>query len=141
MVLFCARRGCIACLIVCACQSAMKRQTMASSRFWPSSGVAIVIERFGRPLKQPIFDELAIIGVGLIGSSVARAVRRRKAARRIVLVDRSEETLARADALALGDETTSDAARAVENADCVILCVPVGANEEVAGAIAPALRR
>ena len=100
-----------------------------------------MVERLGPPLDEPIFDELAIIGVGLIGSSVARAVRRRKAARRIVLVDRSEETLARADALALGDETTSDAARAVENADCVILCVPVGANEEVAGAIAPALRR
>ncbi len=100
-----------------------------------------MVERLGPPLDEPIFDELAIIGVGLIGSSVARAVRRRKAARRIVLVDRSEETLARAKALALGDETTSDMARAVKNADCVILCVPVGANGEIAGAIGPALKR
>ena len=113
---------------------------MASSRFWPSSGVAIVIELLGRPLEQPIFDELAIIGVGLIGSSVARAVRRRKAATRIVLADRSEETLRRAQALVLGDETTSNLAGAVRNADCVILCAPVGANESIGRTIAPALK-
>ncbi len=99
-----------------------------------------MVERLGPPLDEPIFDELAIIGVGLIGSSVARAVRRRKAASRIVLADRSQETLARAKALALGDEATSDLARAVENADCVILCAPVGANEEIGCAIGSALK-
>jgi cyclohexadieny/prephenate dehydrogenase len=99
-----------------------------------------VVERLGAPLDQPIFEELAIIGVGLIGSSIARAARRRNAARRIVLADRSVATLERAKALSLGDLVTDDVARAVSHADCVILCAPVGANEEIGRAIAPALR-
>jgi len=61
-----------------------------------------VIERLRPPLDEPIFDELAIIGVGLIGSSIARGARLQNAAGRIVLADRSGETLARAQALALG---------------------------------------
>jgi len=99
-----------------------------------------VIDRLGAPLEEPIFGELAIIGTGLIGSSVARAVRRRTAAARIILADCSVETLVRARALALGDETTSDLAHAVRNADCVILCAPVGANEAIGRTIAPALK-
>lgn len=99
-----------------------------------------MIDRLGAPLEEPIFGELAIIGTGLIGSSVARAVRRRTAAARIILADCSVETLVRARALALGDETTSDLAHAVRNADCVILCAPVGANEAIGRMIAPALK-
>ena len=97
-------------------------------------------ERLGAPLDEPIFDELAIIGVGLIGSSIARAARRRNAARRIVVADHSVAVLERAKALALGDVVTDDLARAASGADCVILCVPVGAYGAVARAIAPALR-
>jgi cyclohexadieny/prephenate dehydrogenase len=100
-----------------------------------------VIERLGAPLAEPIFEELAIVGVGLIGSSIARATRHRHAARRIVLADRSVETLERAKALGLGDFVTDDLARAVGQADCVILCAPVGANEAIGGAIAPALKQ
>jgi cyclohexadieny/prephenate dehydrogenase len=99
-----------------------------------------VTERLKPPLEQPIFDELAIIGVGLIGSSIARGARLRKAAGRIVLADHSGETLARARALALGDKSTSDLANAVSNADCVILCAPVGANESIGRAIASSLK-
>ena len=98
-----------------------------------------MVERLGPPLDKPIFEELAIIGVGLIGSSVARAARRRNAARRIVLADRSLEVLERTKALRLGDETTTDLARSVRNADCVMLCAPVGANEEIGRVIGPAL--
>jgi cyclohexadieny/prephenate dehydrogenase len=99
-----------------------------------------VIERLGQPLAEPIFEELAIIGVGLIGSSIARAARRRNAARRIVLADRSVEVLERAKALDLGDLVTDDLARAASHADCVILCAPVGASEAIGRVIAPALR-
>ena len=102
--------------------------------------MANVIERLRPRLDQPIFDELAIIGVGLIGSSIARAARLQNAAGRIVLADCSEETLVRAQALALGDESTSDLGRAVRNADCVILCAPVGANECIGRAAASSLR-
>ena len=99
-----------------------------------------MVDRLGEPLPTPIFDELAIVGVGLIGSSIARAARRRHAARRIVLADASVAALERAKALSLGDVVTDDPARAVAHADCVILCAPVGANEAIARAIAPALR-
>ena len=99
-----------------------------------------MIDRLGEPLAEPIFDELAIIGVGLIGSSIARAARRRHAARRIVLADQSVEVLERAKALGLGDLVTDDLARAVSHADCVILCAPVGADETIARVIAPALQ-
>jgi len=99
-----------------------------------------VVDRLGEPLPTPIFDELAIVGAGLIGSSIARAARRRHAARRIVLADISVAVLERAKALSLGDVVTDDPARAVAHADCVILCAPVGANEAIGRAIAPALR-
>jgi cyclohexadieny/prephenate dehydrogenase len=100
-----------------------------------------VVERLGAPLDDPIFEELAIVGVGLIGSSIARAARRRHAARRIILADHSVGVLERAKALALGDVVTDDLARAARDADCVILCAPVGANEAIGRAIAPALRQ
>ncbi|RBP16384.1 cyclohexadieny/prephenate dehydrogenase [Roseiarcus fermentans] len=97
-------------------------------------------ERLGPPLDEPVFDELAIIGIGLIGSSLARAIRRQNAARRIVVADASEEALGRAEALGLGDAFTTDLAEGVRNADCVILCAPVGANAAIGRAIAPALK-
>lgn len=100
-----------------------------------------MIERLGPPLAEPIFEELTIIGVGLIGSSIARAARHRHAARRIVLADQSIAVLERAKALGLGDVVTDDMARAVSGADCVILCAPVGANEAIGRAIAPALQQ
>jgi cyclohexadieny/prephenate dehydrogenase len=100
-----------------------------------------VIERLGAPLAEPLFEELAIVGIGLIGSSIARAARHRRAARRIVLADSSISVLERAKALGLGDLVTDDLARAVATADCVILCAPVGANEAIGRAIAPALKQ
>jgi cyclohexadieny/prephenate dehydrogenase len=99
-----------------------------------------MVERIWEPLEQPIFEELAIIGVGLIGSSIARAARRQRAARRIVIADRSVETLGRAEALRLGDETTDDLRRAVRKADCIILCAPVGANAQIGKTIADELK-
>ncbi|HEY1452995.1 MAG TPA: prephenate/arogenate dehydrogenase family protein [Roseiarcus sp.] len=99
-----------------------------------------MVERLGAPLAEPIFDELAIVGVGLIGSSIARAARRRNAARRIVLADHSIAVLERVKALGLGDLVADDLARAVSGADCVILSLPVGAYGAVGRAIAPALK-
>jgi cyclohexadieny/prephenate dehydrogenase len=99
-----------------------------------------VIERLGAPLAESIFEELTIIGIGLIGSSIARATRHRRAARRIILADSSITVLERAKALGLGDVVTDDLARAVSGADCVILCAPVGANDAIGRAIAPALK-
>ena len=63
----------------------------------------VVADRL-KELPAPIFERIAIIGVGLIGSSIARAARRVGAAGAIVLTDASAEVLERAKALDLGDE-------------------------------------
>ncbi|TYC52526.1 prephenate/arogenate dehydrogenase family protein [Rhodobacterales bacterium] len=89
----------------------------------------------------PIFERMALIGIGLIGSSLARAARQRGLAKEIAISTRSPATLQRAEELGLGDRYELDAAVAVEGADLVILCVPVGANEAVAKWIAPALKK
>ncbi|WP_417687479.1 prephenate/arogenate dehydrogenase family protein [Roseibium sp.] len=91
-------------------------------------------------MSEPLFDRLALIGIGLIGSSIARVARERNLVREIVISTRSEKTLARAEELGLGDRYCLDAGEAVEGADLVILCVPVGANESVAKWIAPSLK-
>lgn len=89
----------------------------------------------------PIFERIALIGIGLIGSSIAQAARQRGLVKEIAISTRSAATLQRAEQLGLGDVYEQDAAVAVEGADLVILCVPVGANEAVAKWIAPALKK
>jgi cyclohexadieny/prephenate dehydrogenase len=96
-------------------------------------------ERLGRPLDEPLFERLAIVGFGLIGSSIARAARARNVARTIVAVDRDMAVLERVRALDLAHDATSDVAAGARGADHVILCVPLGAYAEVAQTMAPAL--
>ena len=97
-------------------------------------------DRLGPALAAPLVERLAIIGIGLIGSSIARAARRRNAARTIVIADMSGEARSRASALNLGDEVVAAASVAVANADLVILCAPVGANEAIGREIAATLK-
>jgi cyclohexadieny/prephenate dehydrogenase len=85
-------------------------------------------------------DRLALIGIGLIGSSIAHGVRERGLAAEIVVQSRRAETVATAERLNLGDRYTTAAAEAVEGADLVILSIPVGACEAVAKEIGPALK-
>ncbi|MFZ1682474.1 MAG: prephenate/arogenate dehydrogenase family protein [Rhizobiaceae bacterium] len=87
-----------------------------------------------------VFDTVALIGIGLIGSSLARVIRERGIARRIVISTRSAETLERARALGLGDDYSADPADAVREANLVVVSVPVGASGDVARTIAPALK-
>lgn len=89
----------------------------------------------------PLFERMALIGIGLIGSSIAQAARQRGLVNEISISTRSEATLKRAEELGLGDLYAHDAAVAVEGADLVVLCVPVGANAAVARWIAPALKK
>jgi cyclohexadieny/prephenate dehydrogenase len=83
---------------------------------------------------------LALIGIGLIGSSIARGVRHWGLADEIVVQSRRAETVATAERLGLGDRYTTKAAEAVEGADLVILSIPVGAYAAVAEEIAAALK-
>src|SRR5438477_139403 len=87
----------------------------------------------------PLFDRVALIGIGLIGSSLARVLRRRGLAGHIAGHARSRRTRDTAVELGLVDSIHDGAAGAVGGADLVIICVPVGAYAEVAAAIAPAL--
>ena len=87
----------------------------------------------------PIFDRLALIGVGLIGSSIARAARATGVARTIVATARSAATRKRVAELALADRVVETNAEAVAGADLVILCIPVCACGEAAREIAPQL--
>ena len=91
------------------------------------------------PLATPLFARIALIGIGLIGSSLARAFARQKAASVVAIFDHDPAALACAETLQLG-EIAASAQEAVRDADLVILCVPVGANLDVANAIAPALK-
>lgn len=87
-----------------------------------------------------LFERVALIGIGLIGSSIARDIKQRSIARHVVISSRSPETLARAEELELGTAYRGSAAEAVEDADLVIVSVPVGASESVAKQIAAHLK-
>ncbi|WP_408605979.1 prephenate/arogenate dehydrogenase family protein [Ciceribacter selenitireducens] len=91
-------------------------------------------------MPEPMFDRIALIGIGLIGSSIARDVKALGLAREVVVSTRSAETLKRAEELELGTSYALSAADAVEGADLVIVSVPVGASEAVARQIAPHLK-
>ncbi|MGH6830267.1 MAG: prephenate/arogenate dehydrogenase family protein [Methylocella sp.] len=94
----------------------------------------------GAPLSEPLFQRLALIGMGLIGSSLARVCRRKGLAREIVATDSSGAVRARVTELALADQIVATAAAAVEAADLVILCAPVGVMGAIAQEIGPRLK-
>jgi cyclohexadieny/prephenate dehydrogenase len=91
-------------------------------------------------MTKPLFDTVALIGVGLIGSSIARAARAHGAVRSIVATARSPETRKRVAELGLADKVVETNAQAVEGADLVIVCIPVGACGPVAKEIGPHLK-
>jgi len=87
-----------------------------------------------------LFDKIALIGIGLIGGSIARDARKRGLARHIVAATRSAETAAKANELKLADHCGTDLAAAVKDADLVIVCTPVGACGTATKAIAASLK-
>jgi cyclohexadieny/prephenate dehydrogenase len=86
-----------------------------------------------------LYNRLALIGVGLIGSSIARAARAQGAVGSIVATARSPQTRRRVAELGLADQVVETNAAAVAGADLVILCIPVGACGAVTKEIAPHL--
>lgn len=86
------------------------------------------------------FEKIALIGIGLIGSSLARVIKARGLADTVAVTSRSSETLERAHDLGLGDSYTTSGAEAVRDADLVIVSVPVGASARVARDIAGSLK-
>ncbi len=91
-------------------------------------------------MAEPVFERLCLVGIGLIGSSIARVARKRgDLARTVVATARRPETLARVRELGIVDVVEDDPAKAVQGCDAVILCVPVGAYAGVMAQIAPHL--
>lgn len=87
-----------------------------------------------------LFGRVALIGIGLIGSSLAHAIRGKKLAAEITGYARSEATRGKARELGLVDAVFPTARQAVEGADLVILCSPVGTYAGLAAEIGPALK-
>ena len=85
-------------------------------------------------------QRVALVGIGLIGSSIACAIREHGLAEHIAISTRSTVTLARAEELNLGDSYHANAEDAVKNADIIIISVPLSACQAVAVNIAGALK-
>ena len=86
-----------------------------------------------------IFNRIAIIGVGLIGGSIARAAQENGVAGEVVLFDGNADALARAGEIGFG-KPAATIADAVADADVVFHCVPVGAMGATARASIAAMK-
>jgi cyclohexadieny/prephenate dehydrogenase len=84
-----------------------------------------------RPVASRIYEKIAILGCGMIGSSIARAVGRSDCARRLVAYDRCPGTRARLSTLRLADAICATAREAVADADLIVIAIPVGGYREL----------
>jgi cyclohexadieny/prephenate dehydrogenase len=87
-----------------------------------------------------IFDTVTIIGAGLIGSSLARAIKRGGLSNNLILCDQDKTVLQEAEALCLADQYIADAKLATKASDLIIFAVPVGAIEAIGIVISPVLK-
>lgn len=97
-------------------------------------------DSLGPKAKSPLFGQITIIGLGLIGSSLARAAVQQNLAAKVIGYDSSASVRTRAVELNFATDIASDMANAVRDADLIILCTPVGANGDIAAAMAPHLK-
>lgn len=91
-------------------------------------------------MSVPLFEKVAFIGLGLIGSSLARVMIAEGLTQNIVASTRSEKTLQDAQALGLIQQGYSDPVQAVQGADLVVLALPVRATQKVLETIKPYLQ-
>lgn len=87
-----------------------------------------------------MFKKITIIGMGLIGSSLARVIMEQSLAETLVAADVSEEVCRKVVDLGIAHIVTDDLLRAVEDTEIIVLAVPVGAMKKVAQIIAPGLK-
>ena len=93
----------------------------------------------GERVSDPVFERVAVVGLGLLGGSVAAAARARGVARRVVGVARQRETAAEALRAGIVDEAGIELEALVEGADLLVLATPLGAMPEVLRRAAPRL--
>lgn len=89
---------------------------------------------------RPHFNTVALIGVGLIASSLARAICGKSLATRMVGFDTNAEVAKRAKALGFLDDVSSSAAEAAAEADLIVLAAPVGVMGDAAASVAGSLK-
>jgi cyclohexadieny/prephenate dehydrogenase len=89
----------------------------------------------------PLFQRVTLIGLGLIGSSLARLIRRERLARELVACDAASAVREKVQELGLADRVVADPAAAVRGADLVVLCTPVATFRALAAVIGPRLKR
>ena len=88
-----------------------------------------------------LFNKVTLIGIGLIGSSIARVIKRDKIARHLVAVAKSKKTIDTVLKLGIADSVTIDLSEAVKDADMVMLCSPLGTYKKIVREIGPNLKR
>lgn len=88
-----------------------------------------------------MFKTISIIGLGLIGSSLARGIQKQGLAEKTIAIDLSQDVCDKVMELAIVNEATTSIAEGVKNADLVIVCVPVGQIDAVAQEMAPHLKQ
>jgi len=94
-----------------------------------------------RPARRtPIFARMTLVGIGLIGSSLGRAAKRWNLVGEVVGCARRAETRETALSLGICDRVSDDAAEAVDGADLVVLCTPLGVYADLAERIGPRMR-
>ncbi len=87
-----------------------------------------------------MIDKITIIGMGLIGSSIARNIQNNKFADEIIAADINQEVCHKVAELSIADFVTDDLASSVKDADLVVICVPVGSVGAVMEVISPCLK-
>ena len=90
--------------------------------------------------KKLLFDRVALIGAGLIGSSLGRAIRQEQLAKSVTAYSRRSDTRKRLSHLGIVDSVAESIEEAVDGADLIIISVPVGASEDVAVRIGPHIK-
>ena len=78
-----------------------------------------------------IFKKTTMIGIGLIGSSIARALKKKRLSKKICIFSQTNKTLNKARKLKLGDFYTNNLEKSVQNSDLVIICTPISAYKKI----------
>jgi len=88
-----------------------------------------------------MFNKITIIGLGLIGSSIARAIKKKKLCKNLIAHDKSETVLKTVLKLKITNQTEKNLNKSVENSDLVIICTPLGTYENIVSNIKNSLKR
>ena len=123
-----------------AAKSAVKASVRRKPPLRKSAAMPVKVRRIAKRAKaRPMFERMALIGLGLIGSSIAWAAKKQGLVGSIVGTARTPATRKTARRLGFIDDAVATAAAAVKGADLVIICTPVGTYKTIAAEIAPHL--